>query len=136
MSEEAPCKLCNTPPEEKMRSGHFRGFHQKCPRCGEFKLTDEAEVMLDRCDVAVRAKISGWVSDQNREGMVPTIREDMLQQFRLVPFRPLSKGRIACCLRRCGGIINWVVRSTLTNQDLLRQHIHRILVKFYFLRIC
>ncbi len=37
--------------------------------------------MLHGRDVEFRTKISGWVSDQNREGMVPIIREDMLQQI-------------------------------------------------------
>ena len=81
MSEEAPCKLCNMSPAETIPSGDFDGIHQECQRCGEFKLTGTACSMLHGRDVEFRTKISGWVSDQNREGMVPTIREDMLQQI-------------------------------------------------------
>ena len=74
-------------------SGGFDGIHQRCARCGEFKLSGTAGTLLkqvgllgQRFGPEVRAKVSGWVRDQNRDDTVPMITSDVLQQ---VSARPL-----------------------------------------------
>ena len=84
MSDQEPCFICGTthtaaPHDPKL-------VHQKCPRCGEFKLTVEAYTIIKNQADADRVKISGWVSDQNRTGVVPEISADVLKQ---VSARPL-----------------------------------------------
>ena len=65
MPERDHCTICGTPPETVPPvDPHF--VHQKCPRCGEFKLTSEAWEVIGKSSAADRVKISGWVSDQNR----------------------------------------------------------------------
>ena len=79
MPERDHCTICGTPPETVPPvDPHF--VHQKCPRCGEFKLTSEAWEVIGKSSAADRVKISGWVSDQNRAGTVPRISDDVLKR--------------------------------------------------------
>ena len=84
MPDQEPCFLCGTTHEAALRDHLF--IHQKCPRCGEFKLTAGACRFIQKSNDAIRVKISGWVSDQNRTGVVPEISADVLKQ---VSARPL-----------------------------------------------
>ena len=78
MSDQEACFLCGIPPEAATLNPAF--VHQKCPRCGEFKLTIRACAVIARIAAADRVKISGWVSDQNRAGTVPAISVDVLER--------------------------------------------------------
>ena len=85
MSNPDVCRICGKPHE--MGAPHDPEFiHQKCPRCGEFKLTLGAWSILGQRDEAERVKISGWVADQNRTSTVPMISDDVLKR---VLARPL-----------------------------------------------
>ena len=84
MPNQDLCRICGTPTEAA--PPHPNAIYQKCLRCGDFELTLEAWSILEQCDEAVRVKISGWVSDQNRGGAVPKISGDVLKQ---VSARPL-----------------------------------------------
>ena len=78
MSDQESCVICETMHEAAAHDPKF--VHQKCPRCGEFKLTMEAwEIIGNRISVD-KVKISGWVSDQNRACKVPTISVDVLER--------------------------------------------------------
>ena len=78
MPDYDPCEICTT--EAETIPSNFDGVHQVCPRCGEFKLAGTAGSML-RTGVgqSFRAKVSGWVRDQNRDDTVPMITSDVLQ---------------------------------------------------------
>ena len=78
--DQDPCEICNTE-AATIPSAGFDGVHQRCPRCGEFKLAGTAGTLLRRGIVpAIRAKVSGWVRDQNRDDTVPMITSNVLQQ--------------------------------------------------------
>ena len=78
MSDQESCVICETMHEAAAHDPKF--VHQKCPRCGEFKLTVEAYTIIKNQADEDRVKISGWVSDQNRAGTVPTISVDVLER--------------------------------------------------------
>ena len=84
MSDQEPCFICETTHEAAPHAPNF--LHQKCPRCGEFKLTVEAYTIIEKSTAADSVKISGWVSDQNRSGTVPIISGAVLKN---VLARPL-----------------------------------------------
>ena len=87
MPEEDPCEICTALAETLQPSG-FDGIHQRCPRCGEFKLSGTACTLVRQgLGPEVRAKISGWVRDQNRDDTVPMITDTVIQQVsaRLLP---------------------------------------------------
>ncbi len=44
-------------------------------------LVGTALTLIRQCDASARAKISGWVSDQNRDHTVPTISSDLLKRI-------------------------------------------------------
>ena len=88
MFDQNLCTICETPLKTVLPvDPHL--IHQKCPRCGEFKVTPEDWPFIAGRDEADRVKISGWVSDQNRTGVVPKISEDVLKK---VLARPLPTG--------------------------------------------
>ena len=85
MPDHDPCEICAT--EAETIPSNFDGVHQACPRCGEFKLSGTAGSLMRRgVGPAIRAKVSGWVRDQNRDNTVPMISDNVLQQ---VSARPL-----------------------------------------------
>ena len=66
---------------------NFDGIHQRCWHCGEFQLTGRAlSALSQNRDAEIRRKVSGWVSDQNRNYTVPRISPDVIEQ---VTDRPL-----------------------------------------------
>ena len=84
MSDQARCVICGT--DAQTLPSYFDGIHQKCLRCGEFKLTRTANSLLSSFlqvnqahSAKVQTKISGWVCDQNRAGTIPTIGSDDLK---------------------------------------------------------
>jgi len=76
-----PCVVCVTQQAETI-SGTFDGIQQKCPRCGEFKISETAQSIIGRdLGKEKRAKISGWVLEQNRSGSLPMITSDNLTKI-------------------------------------------------------
>ncbi|WP_237055375.1 nucleoside 2-deoxyribosyltransferase [Microbulbifer sediminum] len=81
MSEKDPCVICTTKFVETIppTGDHV---HQKCPRCGEFKVTGSALAMMGAgLGVEKRAKLSGWVFSQWRAGAIPMITTSNLNQI-------------------------------------------------------
>jgi len=73
-----PCVVCVTQQAETI-SGGFDGVHQKCPRCGEFKISGTAQSIISRdLGIETRAKISGWVREQNQSGSTPMLTSENL----------------------------------------------------------
>lgn len=92
MTNPAPCPICSTQATFKgARDGDGLGW--LCGRCGEFEATGIAEFILrDRHDFP-RALISGWIRDQNRTGIIPTIDGSNLSAFRSLT-RPTLRERL------------------------------------------
>ena len=79
MEDIEPCGICGM--SAKVLPSHFDGIHQKCWHCGEFKLTGRAQHELSQNrDAEIQRKISGWVSDQNRNATVPKLSPDVIKQ--------------------------------------------------------
>ena len=79
MTDPDICHICESPHQGAPHDPNF--IHQKCPRCGEFKLTIPSWGKIKKSAEADRVKISGWVRDQNREGVVPIISDAVLKQI-------------------------------------------------------
>lgn len=74
MSYTEPCEICATTQAETLSSPGYDGVHQNCPRCGEFKIVGSTLGMMSGgIGNEARAKLSGWVRDQNRAGTTPEI---------------------------------------------------------------
>ena len=78
---DAPCVICNTLSKRAARSGDYSAF--ECPRCGRFEITGTAEWCQKSPDVGRR--LSGWIHDRNRVGIVPRITSDMLPRMASLP---------------------------------------------------
>ena len=78
MFDQESCFICGTTHTAAPRDPKL--VHQKCPRCGEFKLTIRVASNIGLQPPKDRVKISGWVSDQNRDGTGPTISVDVLER--------------------------------------------------------
>ena len=91
MTDQDPCEICNAT-SETIFSGGFDGVHQNCPRCGEFKLFGTAGAILrGGVGAETRAKVSGWVRDQNRRDTIPTITSNVLKQISARPIPSLAE---------------------------------------------
>jgi len=63
-----PCVVC-TEQQANTIPPNFDGIHQVCPRCGEFKISGTVLAILgSNLEIENRAKLSGWVLEQNRSG--------------------------------------------------------------------
>lgn len=87
MPEYDPCEICNTSAETIPSLG-FDGVHQKCPRCGEFKLSG---TLRGRVTNSIRPQISGWVHDQNRDNTVPMLTTYVLEQIAARPLPSVAE---------------------------------------------
>ncbi len=78
------CSICEMLAETYPAS--FDGVHQKCPRCGEFKLSGSlVAALMNRTNTNI-AKLSGWIRNQNRNGIVPKI---LTNEFQIIADRPI-----------------------------------------------
>ena len=74
MSDTDPCVVCVTTQAETQSTPGYDGVHQICPRCGEFKISGSTlAIMSSGIGAEKRAKLSGWIRDQNRAGTIPEI---------------------------------------------------------------
>jgi len=74
MSDTDPCVVCATTQAETQSTPGYDGVHQICPRCGEFKISGSTLAsMSSGVGEEKRAKLSGWIRDQNSAGTTPEI---------------------------------------------------------------
>lgn len=93
--ERDPCEVCAKERAETLASS-FDGVHQRCPRCGEFKLSGSAgSIMRKGIGPDRRAKVSGWVREQNRAGAVPMIATNTLENVLERPLPPVYERAIS-----------------------------------------
>ena len=77
MPDTDPCELCGTQ-ADAVPSGGYDGIQQRCPRCGEFKLSGTGMAVIRRVPPEAKAKLSGWVREQNMLGEVPELTSDRI----------------------------------------------------------
>ena len=133
MSDQDPCEICSME-AVTIPSADFDGVHQRCPRCGEFMLAGTAGTLLRRgITQAIRAKVSGWVHDQNRDDTIPMITSNVLQQVsaRTLPTVMERAERLLIEVLR-GGRPDWVKHSTWMMPAWRQQPIHEISTNLNF----
>ena len=81
------CPVCHLQSEKSLYRNptHTRTVQLRCERCGTFDITIEALMTVGQIDDAARPIISGWISDQNRMGAIPLLRDDLLDQLSKTP---------------------------------------------------
>jgi hypothetical protein len=91
LAETDPCEVCKQEQAQTFPPD-FDGIHQRCPRCGEFKLAGTAAAIL-RSGVGPekRAQISGWVRNQNNSGSTPMITSHVLGSVLNRPPFPIAE---------------------------------------------
>lgn len=89
--ETDPCEICTTTTAQSLAS-NFDGVHQICPRCGEFKLSGTAGTVLRRgVGRENRAKLSGWIREQNAADAVPMVTTDTISEVLAQPLPSTSE---------------------------------------------
>ena len=79
---EVECQLCGS--TSKMRAPPRGDFGEyECPRCGKFEITGTAEACEENHEV--HRKLSGWIRDRNRDGMIPRITSNTLLRMASLP---------------------------------------------------
>jgi predicted RNA-binding Zn-ribbon protein involved in translation (DUF1610 family) len=84
-----PCIVCDEEQAETIPP-NFDGIHQKCPRCGEFKVSRTGLSLVGKgLGKEKRAIISGWILGQNRLGEVPLITTANFEKIISLPLPSL-----------------------------------------------
>ena len=101
--ETPECVICG----EQARTYHLKGdsTYQGCPRCGEFEISGSFQVGIQKKDHEARAKLSGWVRNENMLGKAP-IREAMIKS---VTFDKIQKIPLPGILERANRLLEFVV---------------------------
>lgn len=73
-----PCEVCSTP-AHPLDVAPFDGVAFDCRRCGRYKLARSAFSGVRALSAANRAKLSGWVFDQNSLGDIPIVTSYTLE---------------------------------------------------------
>ena len=74
MTDKDSCEVCIKTEAETLNASGYHGLCQNCPRCGKFKISGTVlSIMRGAIGDKVRAKLSGWIRDQNRAGTTPEI---------------------------------------------------------------
>ncbi len=89
MPDKDPCELCGTPAETTDSGGW--GVQERCPRCGEFRITGTAQTTIRNIPEPDKAKLSGWVRDQNILGEIPQLNDDRMRQLAASPMPSIGQ---------------------------------------------
>lgn len=102
-----PCEVCEEP-NAKTISGEtgFDGIHQDCIRCGEFKASGTACSMLRHLSAQHRAKLSGWIHDQNSAGAIAMITSENLPKILARPLPSVAERANALLIEAERGLKN------------------------------
>lgn len=104
--DKDPCVVCIEQTADTVPP-NFDGIHQKCPRCGEFKVSGTALAVLGQgFDKAKRAKLSGWILEQNRVEAIPMITTSNLEKILLRPLPSVAERATNLLLEAERGLTN------------------------------
>lgn len=90
MPENDHCELCGTP-AEVIAGDAWPGVKKRCPQCGEFKLTRTGMATIRRVPRPDKAKLSGWVRDQNILGEIPNLSHERIQHVIASPMPSIGQ---------------------------------------------
>lgn len=94
-SDLDPCEICKVEQASSIPA-NIDGVHQKCPRCGEFKISGSAcSILRSPLGKQKRAILSGWVHQQNGIGSVPVITSSVVSAVLQRPLPPVSERAMA-----------------------------------------
>jgi len=96
-----PCELCGNPAE--FIDGGGGGVQQRCPQCGEFKITGTGQEIIRRVPQADKAKLSGWVRDQNILGDIPKLSGERIRNLVASPMPSIGQ--------RADRLLSYVIRK-------------------------
>ncbi len=78
MPDTDPCELCSTQ-AETVSTGGYDWIQQRCPRCGEFRLSGTGMAVIRHVPQDTKVKLSGWVREQNILGDVPQLTSERIK---------------------------------------------------------
>jgi hypothetical protein len=117
--EKDPCEVCVDHQAATIPSD-LDGVHQNCPRCGEFKLSRTVSTIIRRgLGTDKRARLSGWVREQNRVGSIPTITTANLDKILARPIPSVAERATALLIEAEQGLINLGDRFNITDPRFL-----------------
>ena len=102
MPENDRCELCGTP-AEFIDGDAWPGVKQRCPQCGEFKLDRTGMATIRRVPQSDKAKLSGWVRDQNILGNIPELSDERIRHLVASPMPRIGE--------RADRLLSYVIRK-------------------------
>ena len=83
MPDQDPCELCGTLADPIGGDGLV--VQQRCPQCGEFRLTRTGLAAIRNIPISDKAKLSGWVRDQNILNDIPNLDDERIRYLAASP---------------------------------------------------
>lgn len=118
-SDKDPCEVCADQNASTIPSD-IDGLHQNCPRCGEFKVSRTANTIMRRgLGTEKRARLSGWVREQNRSGSVPMITTYNLDKILARPLPTVAERASALLIEAQNGLKNLGDRFNINDPRFL-----------------
>ena len=77
MSRQQRCAVCSMW-AKRLKPLNPDEIHLECRRCGEFKIVESVSPILQSLSEEKKAKVSGWIADQNSMDTIPIISQDVL----------------------------------------------------------
>ena len=78
---DVACVICEGDSKRRPRPGDC--YEYECPQCGVFEIT--AEASMSRKKPGICRKLSGWIRDRNRDGIVPQVTTGTLSRMGSLP---------------------------------------------------
>ena len=122
MADYGPCEICGTQAEYNTLPPNWP-LRRTCPRCGEFEF-DEQLPPWPKPAPDGKARLSGWVREQNAAGAVPIrITREIavhVMQMRLPSLRDRSNHVLSVIARDHWKLKDWFVPETLAHDPELQ----------------
>ena len=144
MNDRKRCLICDTNAQEIDSADAGNRVLWECARCGKYWLFGSGFSPIRNSDSQGRASISGFVYDQNRNGLIPNLTRDLLQQVisRSLPSVGERAERLLTevvrCQKRLGDHFNinmpWWISATYSLDENELSFLSRILTDRGFVK--
>ena len=144
MNEQSRCPICDTTAMEIDSADHHNRVLWDCARCGKFWLYGSGLSPVRNTDSGGRAKISGFVYDQNRNGLPPNLTRDLLEQVMSRPLPSVGERaerlltEVVRCQKKLGDVFDinmpWWIAATYSLDEYELSFLFRMLSERSFVK--
>ena len=144
MNDKGRCPICDTHAQEVDSSDHSNQILWDCARCGRYWFFLSSHSSIRNCDSEGKVKISGFVYDQNRNGLEPKLTREVLERIVSRPMPSVGERaerlltEVVRCQKKLGDHIEvympWWIAATYSLDEYELAFLVRMLSERGFIR--